>query len=194
MSNADIDINNNNFPDGLPINFDRNKYRIGNSVNIGNRRTDFSGYTTDDTILDPPKGRKIGLLHKRNYDINDPSINKESVWDQILSTNLNIDITSNLAAYPSEWTDVGFNAQTRNATNRYGNAYQTETLTDDYDSGRFCDILKRKAMKSRYTAVTYGSIAANGEINPDATFMNKYNQLDWSDKYQVGEKEETGVL
>jgi hypothetical protein len=108
-----------------------------------------------------------------------------------LATDINKIPAKSLAAYPQGWPDVGFNRQNKNTTNRYGNEYQTGTVTGDYDLSRFGDILKRRGTKSRYTAdppVTYGSIAQYGATSADAAFMKKYNDLQWSDKYQIGRK------
>jgi hypothetical protein len=108
-----------------------------------------------------------------------------------LATDINKMPAKSLAAYPKGWDDINFNLNNRNATNRYGNEYQTGTVGGDYDLGRFDDILKRKGTKSRYAAdkpQTYGSIAQYQQTNKDAAFMRKYKDLEWSDTYQIGRK------
>jgi hypothetical protein len=118
------------------------------------------------------------LLFPTNHDY---PIEEESACDELMSADLNGKPVSRLADYPNEFTDVGFNVENKNATNRYENAYQTGTVTcNEYDLGRFCEILKRKGTKSRYTpdaSQTYGSIAQYQQNNPDASFMRKYNQI-----------------
>jgi hypothetical protein len=73
-------------------------------------------------ILEWNHHEENGVAPKRIYD---PTIEKETAWEQVLGINLNADISTKLAAYPQQWTDVDFNANNRNATNQYGNAYQT---------------------------------------------------------------------
>jgi hypothetical protein len=149
------DINNNNFPNGFPngnvnrrVRPDLSRFRIDDNIlfrNAGERNLNFNNPYADDFGAAPP--RRAGRMQPRVYDLN---IEKESPWDDILTTNLNKIPTKKLAAYP-EYNDVNFNQNNRNAINRYGNAYQTGTLTDnDYDLSRFDDILKRKGTKSRY--------------------------------------------
>jgi hypothetical protein len=108
-----------------------------------------------------------------------------------LATDINKVPEKSLASYPQGWDHINFNREIKNATNRYGNAYQTGTVSGDYDLGRFDEILKRKGVKSRYApdkAPTYGSIAQFQATNKDAAFMRKYNDLKWSDTYQIGRK------
>jgi hypothetical protein len=75
------DINNNNFPNGLP-NGNVNR-RIPNWDDPSTRR--FSGFTTDDLALLESRRKTRGIVPKRIYD---PTIEKESAWDEVLGTNI----------------------------------------------------------------------------------------------------------
>jgi hypothetical protein len=81
--------------------------------------------------------------------------------------------------------------------NQYGVAYNTSNLNNQYDLRRFDDILKAKKNRSRYAddpVSTYGSVAAYRANNADTAFLRAYDNLEWSDKYQIGKEKERGVM
>jgi hypothetical protein len=113
-----LDVNNTNFPNGLPVDLSQYRIRESDSNKIGNRRngnrfSEFIDYTMVNSR------NKTRFIPKRNYDITEIPIQNENAWDQILSSNLDAQSSSSIAAYPQKWTDVGFNVNNRNATNRY---------------------------------------------------------------------------
>jgi hypothetical protein len=96
-----LEVNNNNFSNGLPNGNRFSKYRIDeiNSNRIGNSR--YTGNVNDDSLFIPSRRQTRGFIPKREFDptIETP-IQKEGAWDRILSTDLDTQLQSSIAAYP----------------------------------------------------------------------------------------------